>query len=143
MTYTYKIQYTSHEEAPQWTFTSNKKYTQQDLKQILHDTIIEFVNNNTAINRFNWEDLLYTYGGNNPILKILEEKHNLTICEPTYTATLTYWGWSHISTEDTKPGFEEHTPLRQQEINNELAKIFQKRNPTPYIDGIFYQKDDD
>ncbi len=143
MAYTYKIQYNSYEESPQWTFTSNKKYTNRELRKILHDAIIEFIENNPRINAFDWEGMLYERGGNNPILQILQEKYDLTICQPQYTAKVTYWGWSRVSTEDPQPDFKQQTPLWQQQTNNELAEIFKERDPTPYIDGLFFQYDDE
>lgn len=134
--YTYKIAYTSYEESQQWILTSNTKYTQKQLQQILHDEIINYIKQNPKINTFNWETLLDTRYKTNPLVLILEEKYDLKLTKHEYTTTLTYWGWSRITSEEPEPGFTDETPTWQQQINQELTQILKTRKPTPHNNGF-------
>ena len=125
--YTYMFKYGSFEESCEYYFTSDTKYTEDDLKKIIHDAIIKYVTEDERVNTIDWESIFDTLYEISPIIPILEEEYDLTKYTPEYTSQVYFWGWSHLTSKSLDPEFPEHTPSWQNEINKEIKEIIKDR----------------
>lgn len=129
--YTYTFNVSTCEYSEKYHFTSNKKYSQDDLKQILHTVIIKYVKENEKITDLDWEYLFDTLYETNPVITMLDEEYDLTLYTPTSDAQLNIWGWSHVSS-DGFDSFDYKTSDWQSEINNEVFEIIKDRSRKEY-----------